>query len=61
LPLAPLHPIASNDLQHLKRWLELVSARPAVQRGMQVPSQVIDKNQVYADRLNELSEKISSE
>jgi GST-like protein len=30
--------VESGDLQHLSRWIEQIRARPAVQRGLNVPS-----------------------
>jgi GST-like protein len=32
------HKTDLNDFPHVKRWFDVVSARPAVQRGMKVPS-----------------------
>ena len=32
------------DLPHLQRWLAKIRSRPAVQRGIQVPSSPIDRN-----------------
>jgi GST-like protein len=33
------HKTDLNEFPHVKRWFDLISARPAVQRGMKVPSQ----------------------
>jgi GST-like protein len=32
------HKTRLEDLPHVKRWFDAISARPAVQRGMKVPS-----------------------
>ena len=32
------HKVDLNDFPHVKRWFDAISARPAVQRGMNVPS-----------------------
>jgi GST-like protein len=32
------HKTDLNDFPHVKRWFDAISARPAVQRGMKVPS-----------------------
>ncbi len=31
--------VESRDLEHLSRWIETIQARPAVKRGLEVPSQ----------------------
>jgi GST-like protein len=31
------HKTDLNDFPHVKRWFDAISARPAVQRGMNVP------------------------
>jgi GST-like protein len=31
------HHVRLEDFPHVKRWYELISARPAVQRGMEIP------------------------
>ena len=31
--------VDSRDLENLSRWIDLIDARPAVQRGLEVPSQ----------------------
>jgi GST-like protein len=31
------HKTDLNDFAHVKRWFDAISARPAVQRGMNVP------------------------
>lgn len=31
--------VESRDLKNLSRWIDLINARPAVQRGLEVPSQ----------------------
>jgi glutathione S-transferase len=52
--------VSLDGLEHLQRWLKQIAERPAVQRGLQVPNAVIDKNRVYADELHELGKKIRS-
>jgi GST-like protein len=31
------HKVDLNDFPHVKRWFDAISARPAVQKGMNVP------------------------
>jgi GST-like protein len=42
--------VSLEGLDHLKRWLDEVGARPAVQRGMAIPEAIDPKAQVEAAR-----------
>ena len=35
--------VAVDDLPHLKRWIDLMAARPACQRGIEIPEPFVPK------------------
>ena len=42
--------VAIDDLPHLQRWLAEIAARPAVERGLQVPPMQLEHDSVDADK-----------
>jgi len=50
-----------DGLSNLQRWLEMIGARPAVQRGQDVPERVdLEEMLKKAEQTNEMSAKIQS-
>lgn len=46
--------ISLTDLPHLQRWLAAIAARPAVQRGMQVPAPTTESAEEKAERIRNM-------
>ncbi|MCL1074416.1 glutathione S-transferase family protein [Shewanella dokdonensis] len=46
--------ISLTDLPHLQRWLAAIAARPAVQRGMQVPAPTTESSEEKAERIRNM-------
>jgi glutathione S-transferase/GST-like protein len=46
-----------DDLPHLQRWLELIRARPAVQRGLQAPPSTLELRRDSDEEAKKFSEK----
>jgi glutathione S-transferase/GST-like protein len=46
-----------DDLPHLQRWLELIRARPAVQRGLQAPPSTLELRRDSDEEAQKFSEK----
>jgi len=49
--------ISIDGLPHLKRWLDAVTERPAVQRGIKVPADSLTMNEVH-EKADELAESL---
>lgn len=48
-----------DDLEHLQRWMETMSDRPAVQRGLEVPVAVdLDDDEVSTDEAEEYGRQL---
>jgi GST-like protein len=46
-----------DDLPHLKRWLDAIRARPAVERGLQAPPSSLELRQDSAEKTKEFTDK----
>jgi glutathione S-transferase/GST-like protein len=46
-----------DDLPHLQRWLEVIRARPAVERGLQAPPSSLELRRDSPEKAKEFSEK----